>query len=515
MCPESASAAGLTADLNISNIKDVRNLAGRWLMSMDEGVSWQEVSQPEQKKPGKSYPPGLYLFKKDFSIAAECLNEDLTAVFGAIDDDDETFINNIRIGGVTGTWAPGSYKSYFYLHRFYHIPRNILKEEGLNTILIKVNNFERACGIMGDELAIVPSSFFINDYVKKFSSYIRSAEAPFFIFIGVFTALLFWYLICFIFTRERFLYLLMAVFSFICIVFIFFSVSNRFVWIDNYFISISLKGISISAALGVSSLLVCYLFNPGRRLIFIIMFAVDLIPLAVMMTTMKVSILTMVFTLMYPVHLFQFVFLTVTVLRSTANRLEKIIIGTGLVAAFLTGAYDIARFFGFPDIIGSDNLMYGMALFAFSIVFMHAVRAGELDEQIDELKEQISGFLNKNRSGEDIYPESLKKAEKAAEIIRDNYKSDISREGIASLLELHPDYLGRVFKSTFGMSLNDYINFLRIREAERLLAEDNSDILAIAERVGFQNLSTFYRVFRDLSGISPRKYRKLNQNTAD
>ena len=91
--------------------------------------------------------------------------------------------------------------------------------------------------------------------------------------------------------------------------------------------------------------------------------------------------------------------------------------------------------------------------------------------------------------------------------ILDNYERNISREGLAAMVDLNQDNLGRYFKLYSGMKIKDFINVTRIERVKELLRESTESITAIAYRVGFENMSTFNRIFKEQTGISPSQFR--------
>ena len=66
----------------------------------------------------------------------------------------------------------------------------------------------------------------------------------------------------------------------------------------------------------------------------------------------------------------------------------------------------------------------------------------------------------------------------------------------------------KYFKNTMGTSFIEYLNEYRLTMASRLLISSESSILAIAEEVGYENLSYFNRTFKKRFGMTPRDYRK-------
>ncbi len=84
----------------------------------------------------------------------------------------------------------------------------------------------------------------------------------------------------------------------------------------------------------------------------------------------------------------------------------------------------------------------------------------------------------------------------------------ISASSVADSLRYNPDYLGRVYKKVYGMSVTEAILTEKIREARDLLANSNLTVDEISNRCGFSDDCYFRRVFKQRTGFSPLKYRK-------
>lgn len=97
----------------------------------------------------------------------------------------------------------------------------------------------------------------------------------------------------------------------------------------------------------------------------------------------------------------------------------------------------------------------------------------------------------------------------AAEIYRD---PDLSLESMAQQLKIHPNRLSRAINCVFGESFPALIQRRRVRyfieQAERG-ALDTRTILDLAFDAGFSSKSTFNRVFKEETGLSPSRYRDL------
>lgn len=68
-------------------------------------------------------------------------------------------------------------------------------------------------------------------------------------------------------------------------------------------------------------------------------------------------------------------------------------------------------------------------------------------------------------------------------------------------------YLSRFFNQENGQTFYDFVNNYRIRFAEQLLVSSDVNLAEVAERSGFNSLSTFRRVFIACHGCSPIEYR--------
>ncbi|MGL4972970.1 MAG: helix-turn-helix domain-containing protein, partial [Culicoidibacterales bacterium] len=73
---------------------------------------------------------------------------------------------------------------------------------------------------------------------------------------------------------------------------------------------------------------------------------------------------------------------------------------------------------------------------------------------------------------------------------------------------MNASYLGQIFKEEVGISFNFYINKMRMEKAQDLLLNSNWKINQIAQHVGFQDNSYFYRKFKNYYGYCPNTVRK-------
>lgn len=93
--------------------------------------------------------------------------------------------------------------------------------------------------------------------------------------------------------------------------------------------------------------------------------------------------------------------------------------------------------------------------------------------------------------------------------IAQNYRSSLTLPEIAARFYISPYYLSRLFKKTTNLSLVEYINSVRIREARKLLETTKLKVAEIAHQTGFATAAHFSRIFKQGTGLSPQQYRRF------
>lgn len=97
--------------------------------------------------------------------------------------------------------------------------------------------------------------------------------------------------------------------------------------------------------------------------------------------------------------------------------------------------------------------------------------------------------------------------ETTKDIIHKNYKDHgLCCDSIAVMLRLNPRRLAKMFKETMGLTIADYINEVRLGMAAQLLTNSNFSVYEIVDKVGLDNESYFYRIFKSKFGSTPKEY---------
>lgn len=94
--------------------------------------------------------------------------------------------------------------------------------------------------------------------------------------------------------------------------------------------------------------------------------------------------------------------------------------------------------------------------------------------------------------------------------IEKNYSdSSMDNEMLAREVGMSEGYFRKVFKERYGTTPKRYVLSVRIRQAERKLAETNLSITEISELCGFASVYNFSRIFKKIKKVSPAEYRKM------
>ena len=103
-------------------------------------------------------------------------------------------------------------------------------------------------------------------------------------------------------------------------------------------------------------------------------------------------------------------------------------------------------------------------------------------------------------------------AEVAHDMIHAEYQNpQLCLHMIAESIGVSQSYLTRLFKHKYGMSVIQYLNWVRIEEAKRLMRAGTDNLKVIAASVGFLSDVTLIRVFKKYEKTTPGNFRNQEQ----
>lgn len=100
--------------------------------------------------------------------------------------------------------------------------------------------------------------------------------------------------------------------------------------------------------------------------------------------------------------------------------------------------------------------------------------------------------------------------EKIKKYINENFASEITVQDIADYVGLSARFANKLFKQIEERTIFDYLIDIRIAKAKQLLRQTDSKLYAVANSVGYNNISHFCMLFKKHTGLSPTEYKNKN-----
>jgi len=187
----------------------------------------------------------------------------------------------------------------------------------------------------------------------------------------------------------------------------------------------------------------------------------------------------------------------------------------------------LGHIFGYLRTLSYDNIIHSL-LDAIALVktTLHEINANRLQPVDVDLTDFIRRILDRDTLDEmaallrellaDIFMRQQVTPEHKNRILIDTIKEivaggyqdpDLNLQGIAAVLKMSPVYIGRLFKQAENVPLTEYINDMRLSRALDFLQNKNYSINTVMEKVGFNNQSYFFRLFKKKFGTTPKEYR--------
>jgi YesN/AraC family two-component response regulator len=89
-------------------------------------------------------------------------------------------------------------------------------------------------------------------------------------------------------------------------------------------------------------------------------------------------------------------------------------------------------------------------------------------------------------------------------------QQDLKITQVSDLLQTNRTYVSNLINSEFGCAFSDFVNQYRIAEACELLKDSkqqNYSLNFVSEASGFGSVNSFIRIFKEIVGTTPGKYR--------
>lgn len=132
------------------------------------------------------------------------------------------------------------------------------------------------------------------------------------------------------------------------------------------------------------------------------------------------------------------------------------------------------------------------------------LRAGIIEKVVDEKIINASTKINSTKDTIRL----------AITYIDQHLKDELTLKDLANHVHLNPSYFSVLFKEQVNLTFSEYITRRRIQRAKELMISTNLPINEIAEEVGYKTARYFIKLFKEIEGVTPSAYRKLNNERA-
>ncbi len=131
----------------------------------------------------------------------------------------------------------------------------------------------------------------------------------------------------------------------------------------------------------------------------------------------------------------------------------------------------------------------------------------DTEYSLETLKQEILFYGLQCIQKMNTLPSDIALCRKIMDYINTYYTDpSLSVAQVAARFQLHPSYLGGIFKKVQHISILQYITELRISAAQSLLKENSMKISEIAEATGYSDVYYFSKKFKKSAGCSPKEY---------
>jgi len=160
----------------------------------------------------------------------------------------------------------------------------------------------------------------------------------------------------------------------------------------------------------------------------------------------------------------------------------------------------------------SENEIQFIESIIYNIINEFKIKKIGYEYYIKSLLLQLLVFSSRHVEKNDRLEEHIspvhEKVSTIVQYINLNFATPLTLSSVSKHFYISPNYLSLIFKEVTGFNFVEYLNILRIKEAQRLLTNSNFKVIKVAEEVGFGSISHFARVFKKVTGFSPLNYKK-------
>ena len=142
------------------------------------------------------------------------------------------------------------------------------------------------------------------------------------------------------------------------------------------------------------------------------------------------------------------------------------------------------------------------------VLALHALENGQAQDVVDAY---LGASLANVETVGGLPPRRL---QRVFAYVRENLSNEVSVAELAKTVGMSQYYFSKLFKMSTGTTPHQYVMRQRVERAQELLRDGRTALLEVTTQVGFETQSHFTSVFRHLVGVTPKRYREMQQATA-
>ena len=150
------------------------------------------------------------------------------------------------------------------------------------------------------------------------------------------------------------------------------------------------------------------------------------------------------------------------------------------------------------------------ALLSKNLEYIHKIMAIDTQEDICIwISHALDEFIESVYNSRDA--KKMSQLKPAIEFMQYHYYQPLTLADVAKAAHLSVSRLAHLFREQMGMTIVDYLTNVRINHAKRMLLTTENNCTRICYEVGYNNQSYFTRVFKQITGMTPREFRNQNK----
>lgn len=159
-----------------------------------------------------------------------------------------------------------------------------------------------------------------------------------------------------------------------------------------------------------------------------------------------------------------------------------------------------------------DNLfrIYGYKVLGLLETYASVGHIGNFDRfedyyiAVEQLLDHLDRFIQDRR---EQAPTEQNTMQKVLTYLQTHYADDLNMAVVSNHFSLNYSYFSHAFQEYSGESFSNYVRRLRLNKAKELLVHSDLKVYEISDRVGFENVKHFTRLFKDTEGITALEFR--------